>query len=65
MTRRRFVRKLIETWSIVAVGALALARETSAQKAKLRKFVRAHPVSRYPGPIRPLQDIFKQGKWSG
>jgi len=65
MTRRRFVRKLIETWLVVAVGVSALARKALAQKAKLRKFVRAYPMNRYPGPVKPLQDICKQGKWSG
>ncbi len=65
MTRRKFVHRLIEIWPAVAIGVSALARKASAQKAKLRKFVRAHPMSWYPGPVKPLQDIHKQGKWSG
>jgi len=65
MTRRTFVRKLIEAWSVVAVGASALAHKASAQKARLRKFVRAARMNQYPGPVKPLQDISRQGKWSG
>ncbi|HUV67050.1 MAG TPA: hypothetical protein VMW24_24395 [Sedimentisphaerales bacterium] len=65
MTRRKFVCKLIETWPVVAVGASALARRASAQKARLRKFVRAARMNQYPGPIKPLHDICRQGKWSG
>jgi hypothetical protein len=65
MTRRKFVHRLIETWPVVAVAVSALARRASAQTAKLRTFIRAHPLNGYPGPVKPLQDIFKQGKWSG
>ncbi len=65
MTRRTFVRKLIETWPVIAVGVSALARKASAQKARLRKFVHAARMNQYPGSVKPLQDIFKQSKWSG
>ena len=65
MTRRNFVRKMLETWPAAGVIVSALARKASAQKAKLRRFVRAHPMGWYPGPVKPLQDIHKQSKWSG
>lgn len=65
MTRRKFVCRLIEMWPVVAAGASALTRRVSAQKTKLRTFVRAARISQYPGPVKPLQDISRQGKWSG
>jgi hypothetical protein len=60
MTRRKFIRKLIKAGSPIVVGVLWLAKKTSP-----RKFVRAFRVKKYPGPLKPLQDISKQGKWSG
>lgn len=65
MTRRKFIRKLTQICSVVVAGAFTFARRASAQEAKLRKFVRAVPMRRYPGRVRPLHDIFEQGKWSG
>jgi hypothetical protein len=65
MTRRKFICKLTQTGSVIVAGAFTLARRASAQKVKLRKFVRAVPMKRYPGRVRPLHDIFEQGKWSG
>ncbi len=60
MTRRKFIRKLIKAGSPIVVGVLWLTKKTSP-----RKFVRAFRVKKYPGPLKPLQDISKQGKWSG
>jgi hypothetical protein len=60
MTRRKFIRKLIKAGSAIVVGISWLAKNTSP-----RKFVRAFRVEKYPGPLKPLQDISKQGKWSG
>jgi len=64
MTRRKFIRKLTETCSFIVAGASAFTQGASAQKAKLCKFVRAVPMRQYPGPVKPLHDIFEQGKWS-
>jgi len=52
-------------WPVVAAGAAALAGRVSAQKARLRKFVFASRMDKYPGRVKPLQDIRTQGKWSG
>ena len=60
MTRRKFIRKLIKAGSPIIVGVLWLAKNTTP-----RKFVRAIRVKKYPGPLKPLRDISKQGKWSG
>lgn len=60
MTRRKFVQKLIGAVAAVVVGAWWLAKKTVP-----RKFVRAIKVKKYPGFLRPLRDICKQGKWSG
>ena len=65
MTRRKFVRRLVEMWPVVAAGAAALAGRVSTQKARLRKFVFAARMDKYPGPVKPLQDIHTEGKWSG
>ncbi|HUW19965.1 MAG TPA: hypothetical protein VMW16_11745 [Sedimentisphaerales bacterium] len=60
MTRRKFIAKLIKAASAVIVGAGWLAG-----KADPRRFVRAIRLTKYPGSLRPLGDISKQGKWSG
>jgi len=60
MTRRKFIRKLVNAGSMVIVGAGWLAEKTG-----LRRFVRAGKLKKYPGSLRPLKDICKQGKWSG
>ena len=60
MKRREFLQKLIAGFSTVPVGIWWLAK-----KASTPKFVRAVRVREYPGPLRPLGDISKQGKWSG
>ena len=65
MTRRKFVCGLIEMWPVVAAGASGLTRRVSAQKTKLRKFACAARISQYPGTVKPLQNISRQGKWSG
>jgi len=36
-----------------------------AKKASPLKFIRAFRVKDYPGPVKPMQNILKQGKWSG
>ena len=60
MTRRKFIQKLIKTGSMVGVGIMWFARKTSP-----RRFIRAIRVKNYPGPLGPLRNIDKQGKWSG
>ena len=59
MTRRKFIDKFIKTGLAIAAGVWWRAKATS------RKFVRALRPDRYPGPLKPLKDIDKQGKWSG
>ncbi len=65
MTRRKFIRQLTQICSVVVAGVFAFTQRVLAQKATLRKFVRAVPMKRYPGRVRSLHDIFEQGKWSG
>lgn len=60
MTRRKFVLKLMKAGSAIVVGASWLAR-----KASPRRFVRAVRIDKYPGALKPMKDIFGQGKWSG
>jgi hypothetical protein len=60
MTRRKFIQELIKVGSAIIVGVYWLA-----EKASPRKFVRALRLKKYPGSIKPLQDVYKQSKWSG
>lgn len=60
MTRRKFIQKLIEGSSAIIVGVYWIAK-----KAVPRKFVRAVRLKKYPGFLKPLQNVHKQSKWSG
>jgi hypothetical protein len=60
MKRRKFIQKLINTGLAVIAGTCWLAK-----KATPRKFVWAIRLKKYPGSLKPLQDISKQSKWSG
>ncbi len=60
MTRRRFIRKVMETAAAIAVGAVWLAEKTG-----LKKFVRAERLKKYPGVVKLLDNINNQSKWSG
>jgi len=60
MTRRKFVKKVIKAGSAIILGAWWLAK-----KAAPRKFVWAVKTKKYPGSLKPLQDVSKQSKWSG
>lgn len=60
MTRRKFINKLITTVSIIIAGISWLAKN-----ANPRKYLRAMRIKKYPGRLKPLRDISKQGKWSG
>jgi hypothetical protein len=65
MTRRKFIFKLTQISSVIVAGGFAFVRRAWTQKAKLRKFVRAIPMRRDPRRVKPLHDVFEQGKWSG
>ena len=65
MTRRKFVHRLIKACTVIAAGVFTLGRKGDSQEAKRRKFVRAFRINGYPGPVKPMQKILKQGKWSG
>jgi hypothetical protein len=58
MTRRKFIQVLAKTGAVIVAGVLWIARTP-------RKFMRAIPAKRYPGPLKSMGDVFKQGKWSG
>ena len=60
MTRRKFIQKLIKAGSAIIVGTSWLAK-----KATPCKFVWAIRLKKYPGSLKPLQDVSKQSKWSG
>jgi len=60
MTRRKFIQKLIKVSLTVIVGTFWLIK-----KAAPRKFVRAVRLKNYPGSLKRLRNIHKQGKWSG
>jgi hypothetical protein len=60
MTRRKFFQKLAEAGAAIIASGIWLTK-----KAVPRKFVRASAVKKYPGLLKPLQDISKQSKWSG
>ena len=62
MTRRKFVRRLIKACTVIAVGLFVSGRKGVA---KPLKFIRAFRVKGYPGPVKPMQNILKQGKWNG
>jgi hypothetical protein len=60
MNRRKFIQKLINAGLTVITGTCWLAK-----KATPRKFVWAIRIKKYPGSLKPLQDVSKQSKWSG
>jgi hypothetical protein len=60
MTRRKFIQDLIKGGAAIIVGVCWLA-----EKASPRKFIRAVRLGKYPGSLKPLQDVHKQSKWSG
>ena len=65
VTRRKFVRKLVKSCSVIFVGIGALIRSLSARKPKRRTFLRAFRVAEYPGPVKALGHIDTHSKWSG
>jgi hypothetical protein len=60
MTRRKFIRKIIVASSAIVAGASWFINKTTP-----RKFIRAVRFKKYPGPVKPMENILKQGKWSG
>jgi hypothetical protein len=60
MTRRKFIRKVMKMVLGIAAGVRFLAGNVTPHK-----FVRALKPSKFPGSIKPLQEIKSQGKWSG
>jgi hypothetical protein len=60
MTRRKFIKKLINTGVMVMAGAWCLAQKTIP-----RKFIRAVKSDSFPGSLKPLRDIKSESKWSG
>jgi hypothetical protein len=59
MTRRKFIRRLTKAVVGIFAGVSWLARKAP------RRFVRAVPIKKYPGVLKPLEDISGPGKWSG
>ena len=60
MTRRKFIQRFIKAGAMIIAGTSWLAK-----KAAPRRFARAVRLKKYPGPLRPLRNIRKQGKWNG
>jgi len=60
MTRRKFIYKLLQAGSAIVLGVAWLGRKTLPSK-----FVWAKRVKKYPGFVKPLDNIDKQSKWSG
>jgi hypothetical protein len=60
MTRRTFLQKLITAGSGILAACLVLAKTVSP-----RRFLRAKPMSKYPGRLKPFNNITSQAKWSG
>jgi hypothetical protein len=60
MTRRKFIKKVLGTFSIT-FGCICWF----GQKVSPRKFVKAVPGKKYPGRVKCLGSFIKQGKWSG
>lgn len=58
MTRRKFIQILAKTGAAIVTGILWIASAP-------RRFVRALPVKKYPGALRPLEDIKGPSEWSG
>ncbi len=67
MTRRKFIQKLIKAGSTILVGAWWLAKKAVPPPSGVlrSKFVWAVKTKKYPGSLKPLQEVHKQSKWSG
>jgi hypothetical protein len=60
MNRREFLEKALVAGSAVLAFGLSVAKAVVP-----RRFLRAKPVSKYPGRLKTLGDINTQSKWSG
>jgi hypothetical protein len=60
MTRRKFIKQVLKAGAAIIVGVSWLT-----EKASPRRFIRAVRLGKYPGSLKPLQDVDKQGKWNG
>jgi hypothetical protein len=60
MTRRKFIQELLKAGASIVIGVCWLVK-----KASPRRFVRAVRLNKYPGSLKSLPDVQKQGKWSG
>jgi hypothetical protein len=60
MTRRSFLQKIMTAGATVLVAGWALAKTVVP-----RSFVRARPLSKYPGRLKNIDNINSQSKWSG
>jgi hypothetical protein len=60
MTRRKFFQKMAKAGAAIIIGGVWLTK-----KAVPRRFVRASAAEKYPGVLKPLQNISRQSKWSG
>ena len=59
MTRRDFLKKILQTGLLALTGTLMLAQKS------IKKTIRAVAAKNYPGSIKQLLNIEKNGKWSG
>jgi hypothetical protein len=60
MNRREFLEKALVAGSAVLAFGLSVAKAVVPCR-----FLRAKPISKYPGRLKPLNDINLQSKWSG
>jgi len=60
MTRRTFLQKVLTVVSGILAFGLVLAKSILP-----RRFLRAKPLSKYPGRLKALGNITSQAKWSG
>jgi len=56
---------MIKACTIIVAGVYTFGRKGDSLEAKRRKFIRAFRIKGYPGPVKPMRNILKQGKWSG
>jgi hypothetical protein len=60
MTRRKFIENIFKFGTTIIIGGL-----WAAKKVLPEKFVYALKLDKYPGAIKPLSTITKNGKWRG
>jgi hypothetical protein len=60
MTRRGFIESLMKAGAAAIVGMGWFFKETLP-----RKSVWANGLKKYPGRIKSMVKVFRQGKWSG